>query len=69
VFNLLARFICMTLPGRSNLQVTFWLWLYVLMGGILACAIGEQQALQSAAGTAMVIGGVWLAAAAWLDLS
>src|SRR5579884_1176414 len=32
-------FTCSWLPGRSNLHVTFWLWIYLILAAILGAAI------------------------------
>jgi hypothetical protein len=42
-------FTCSWLPGRSNLHVTFWLWIYLILAAILGAAITERKALQSPA--------------------
>jgi hypothetical protein len=55
-------FACSYLPGRSNLHLTFWLWIYIIVGGIVACALGELQVLESAAATAAVLAALGIAA-------
>jgi hypothetical protein len=55
-------FTCSYLPGRSNLHVTFWLWLYVVLGGIVGCAVGEREALESPVTSAALLAGLGIAA-------
>lgn len=55
-------FTCSYLPGRSHLHVTFLLWLYIVLSGIVGCAVGERQALESTAATAAVVAGLGMAA-------
>jgi hypothetical protein len=55
-------FTCSYLPGRSNLHVTFWLWIYVVLGGIVGCAITEREMLESPVACAAVVAGFGIAA-------
>ena len=55
-------FTCSYLPGRSNLHVTFWLWIYVILGGIVGCAVSEREALQSTVASTAVLAGLGIAA-------
>ena len=48
-------FTCSYLPGRSHLHVTFLLWIYMLLGGIVALAAGELRALERPALFASVL--------------
>jgi hypothetical protein len=47
-------FACSYLPGKSHLHVTFLLWIYVLLTGVVGLAIGELEAFQRPA----VFGGI-----------
>ena len=55
-------FTCSYLPGKSNLHVTFWLWLYVVMMGIVGAAIGERKALDRPAAAAVIVCSLGIAA-------
>jgi CubicO group peptidase (beta-lactamase class C family) len=55
-------FACSYLPGRSNLHLTFWLWIYIIVAGIVGCALGEMQVLESPAATAAVLAALGIAA-------
>jgi CubicO group peptidase (beta-lactamase class C family) len=55
-------FTCSYLPGRSNLHVTFWLWIYVILSGTVGCAVAEREALQSPVTSAAVLAGLGIAA-------
>jgi hypothetical protein len=55
-------FTCSYLPGRSHINVTFLLWLYMILAGVLACATGERQALARPPATGAVLGGLGIAA-------
>ncbi len=39
-------FTCSYLPGRSHLHVTFLLWIYMLVAGVMGLAIAELEALK-----------------------
>ncbi len=55
-------FTCSYLPGRSHINVTFLLWIYMVFSGIVSCALGERNALASSAATAAVLGCLGFAA-------
>ena len=55
-------FACSYLPGRSHINVTFLLWIYMVFSGVVACAVGERNALQSSAATAAILAGLGIAA-------
>jgi len=55
-------FTCSYLPGRSHIHITFLLWIYMILAGIVACAVGERDALESPVATAAVIAGLGIAA-------
>lgn len=55
-------FTCSYLPGKSNLHLTFWLWIFLLVNLITAAAENERKALASAPATAAVLAGLGLAA-------
>jgi len=55
-------FTCSWLPGRTNLHVTFWLWLYVILAGIVAAARGESEALGNPPAIGAVLAGLGAAA-------
>jgi len=55
-------FACSYLPGRSHVHVTFLLWTYMILAGILACATGERAALEHPAATAALLAGLGIAA-------
>jgi hypothetical protein len=54
-------FTCSYLPGKSNLHLTFWFWIIVLVSGITEAAINEREALESPA-TAAVLACLGIAA-------
>lgn len=56
-------FTCSWLPGRTNLHFTFWLWLYVILAGIIAGAKGESEALGNATATGALLAGLAVVAA------
>jgi len=55
-------FTCSYLPGKSNIHLTFWLWIFLLLMGIIGAAVNERKALQSPAGTAAVLAVLGVAA-------
>ena len=55
-------FTCSYLPGKSNIHVTFWLWLYAVLGVIVGAAITEREALDSPVATAAIVCGLAIAA-------
>ena len=48
-------FTCSYLPGKSNLHVSFWLWVFLVFMWIIGIAINERKVLQSARGTAALL--------------
>jgi hypothetical protein len=48
-------FTCSYLPGRSKFHLTFWLWLFLLGGLVLATADNERKALETFSGTVAVL--------------
>ena len=55
-------FTCSYLPGRSHIHVTFLLWIYFLLSGIVGAALGELQALERPAVFAAILGSLGVAA-------
>jgi CubicO group peptidase (beta-lactamase class C family) len=55
-------FACSYLPGKSNIHVTFWLSMLLVFFGVVETAVNERKALESAAATAAVLGGLGIAA-------
>jgi len=55
-------FTCSYLPGRSHINVTFLLWIYMVFGVVVACTVGERNALKSPAATAAVLASLGAAA-------
>ena len=55
-------FTCSYLPGRSNLHVTFWLWIYVILAGTVSCAVKEREMLENPVASAAVLVGLGIAA-------
>ncbi len=55
-------FTCSYLPGRSNFHMTFLLWIFTLLIGVLGAAIGERDVLASPAGTIAVLAGLGVVA-------
>jgi len=51
-------FACSYLPGRSHINVTFLLWIYMVFGGVVACSVGERNALASPTATAAILAGL-----------
>jgi len=56
-------FTCSYLPGRSHIHITFLLWIYMILAGIVGCAVSERKALESPAATTAVLAGLGIAAA------
>ena len=56
-------FVCSYLPGRSNIHLTFWLWLLLILLGVAAAAAGERKLFESTAGTTALLGCLIAAAA------
>jgi CubicO group peptidase (beta-lactamase class C family) len=57
-------FTCSYLPGKSNMHVTFWLWIFLIFLGIVGAAVNERKALESPTATAAVLAGLGIAAGA-----
>jgi hypothetical protein len=55
-------FTCSYLPGRSKLHLTFWLWMYLVGGLLLAAADTERKALETSTGTMAVLASLGVAA-------
>ena len=55
-------FTCSYLPGKSNLHLTFWLWVFLLVVLIVGAAVNELEALESFAASAALLGGLGIAA-------
>ncbi len=55
-------FTCSYLPGRSHINITFLLWIYIILAGIVGCAIAERDALEKPASTAILLAGLGIAA-------
>ena len=57
-------FTCSYLPGKSNIHVTFWLWIFLMFLGIIGAAVNEAKAFASPGTSAALLGGLGIAAAA-----
>lgn len=55
-------FTCSYMPGKSNLHVMFWIWIFLLISLITGTALNERLALQSSVGTACVLAALGIAA-------
>src|ERR1019366_2344029 len=55
-------FTCSYLPGRTHIHVTFLFWIYVILGGMVGCAVAEREMLQSPAASAALLAGLGIAA-------
>ena len=55
-------FTCSYLPGKSNLHLTFWLWFFLLLLGLIGAVVNERKAFASPAATAAVLAGMGIAA-------
>lgn len=55
-------FTCSYLPGKSNLHLTFWIWIFLLISLITGAALNERLALQNPLGTAGVLAALGIAA-------
>jgi uncharacterized membrane protein HdeD (DUF308 family) len=55
-------FTCSYLPGRSHVNITFLLWIYIILAGVLGCAVGEREALERPGPIAAVLGVLSIAA-------
>jgi hypothetical protein len=56
-------FTCSYLPGKSNIHVTFWLWMCIIFWGVIGAAVNERKAFASPAATAALLGGLGIVAA------
>jgi hypothetical protein len=50
-------FACSYLQGRSNLHLTFWLWIILLLAGVVVAAVNELRAFESLAASAALVFG------------
>ena len=48
-------FTCSYLPGKSNLYLTFWIWLFVLLMGLIGAVVNEREAFASPVATTSVL--------------
>ena len=48
-------FTCSYLPGRSNIHVTFWLWIFLIFLGVVGAALNERKALESPVAAAALL--------------
>jgi CubicO group peptidase (beta-lactamase class C family) len=55
-------FTCSYLPGKSNLHLTFWLWIILLFVGVVGAAVNELKALESPTASAAVLACLGIAA-------
>ncbi len=55
-------FTCSYLPGKSNIHLTFWLWIVLLMVGVVGAAVNELKAFDSPAASAAMLAGLGTAA-------
>ncbi len=55
-------FACSYLPGKSNLHITFWFWLYLAVAGTIGASIEEREILKSGAGSAILLASLALIA-------
>jgi len=55
-------FTCSYLPGKSNMHVTFWLWIFLIFLGIVGAAVNEKKALESLTATVAVLAALGIAA-------
>jgi hypothetical protein len=55
-------FACSYLPGKSNMHVTFWFWIFLIFLGIIGAAANERKALESPIATAAVLASLGIAA-------
>jgi hypothetical protein len=55
-------FTCSYLPGKSNIHVTLWLWIFLIFLGIVGAAVNERKALESPTATAAVLAFLGVAA-------
>jgi CubicO group peptidase (beta-lactamase class C family) len=55
-------FACSYLPGKSNIHVTFWLWIFLIFMGIIGAAVNERKAFESPVASTALLGGLGIAA-------
>ena len=55
-------FTCSYLPGRSHIHLTFLFWIYIILFGLVGCAVGERQALESPVASSALLAGLGFAA-------
>ncbi|HWC97452.1 MAG TPA: serine hydrolase [Candidatus Sulfopaludibacter sp.] len=56
-------FTCSYLPGKSNVHLTFWLWIILLFSGVVGAAVNELKAFESLAATGALLFCLGIAAA------
>jgi CubicO group peptidase (beta-lactamase class C family) len=55
-------FTCSYLPGRSKLHLTFWLWFFLLLVGLIGAVVNERKAFASPAASTAVLAVLGIAA-------
>jgi CubicO group peptidase (beta-lactamase class C family) len=55
-------FTCSYLPGESNLHLTFWLWFWLLLMGLIGAVVNERTAFGNSAATIAVLAGLGIVA-------
>lgn len=55
-------FACSYLPGKSNIHLTFWLWIFLIVVLLVGAAVNEREALDRPAAFAAILGGLTVAA-------
>jgi len=55
-------FTCSYLPGKSKLHLTFWLWFWLLLLGLIGAVVNERKAFASPTATTAVLAGLGIAA-------
>jgi CubicO group peptidase (beta-lactamase class C family) len=55
-------FTCSYLPGRSNVHLMFWIWIFLLISLTTGTALNERKALQNSAETAWLLAVLAIAA-------
>ncbi|MDR3702825.1 MAG: serine hydrolase [Candidatus Sulfopaludibacter sp.] len=55
-------FTCSYLPGKSNIHLTFWLWIVLLLVGVVGAAVNELKAFESPAASAAILAGLGIVA-------
>jgi hypothetical protein len=51
-------FTCSYLPGKSNLHLTFWLWFWLLLMGLIGAVVNERKAFANPAAATAVLAGL-----------